>query len=346
MPKNLQVRFRPAAHTVVALPAIALPEAGTLRTEKQPEPKNANENPNRPRSCAENTNSTEFGGRCSHPVYALFFGKAAVAVNLPAHQKRTIMSLFWKAYLFFFIVIFPMIMYYPMTGYEMRSPGRDLTNPYLAVGYLFLALLLWIALMVWYYKRNIRSIFSYRAQAQRLMETGKLIEAEIISKTIVRRIEGAEAVDLHVKLINLSGTAVETTIEDIVVPDGQESHGSGGRILLRLDPELREPCILPDGMEFKYNKWVILSQYLAFAAIIVFFAGYLVFSYKFQSHGDGWRFLTFFHPLITIPLSAFFYPMLILGVKKMFLRGAVSEEANFLLYGKKASATIPPSSTD
>lgn len=251
------------------------------------------------------------------------------------------MSLFWKAYMLFFIVVFPMIMYYPMTGFETDSSSRNLTDPYWAIAYLLLALVLWVAVIVWYYNRSIRSIFRYREQAERLMRTGKRIDGEIVSSTLVREMEGAEVLDLRIKLNNLSGTPVEVTLNDIVHPDEKTPFRIGSRMRLRVDPELGEPWILPDGTEFEYNKREIMLQYLAFAAIIVFFFAYLGFSYAIQSRDYGWRFLTFYHPLITIPFSAFFYSSLILGVTKMFRPGATgSEEARFLLYGKKAEATM------
>lgn len=57
-------------------------------------------------------------------------------------------------------------------------------------------------------------------------------------------------------------------------------------------------------------------------------SAYYVFSYQLQSNGTGWRFLTFWHPLLIIPLSGLFYAVIFNQALKLQekLLGAISPD--------------------
>lgn len=57
----------------------------------------------------------------------------------------------------------------------------------------------------------------------------------------------------------------------------------------------------------KPDKKGYFTRLLGWALTAGAVAGYYVFSYNLESNGTGWRFLTFWHPLLIIPLGTLFY---------------------------------------
>jgi ABC-type multidrug transport system fused ATPase/permease subunit len=56
-----------------------------------------------------------------------------------------------------------------------------------------------------------------------------------------------------------------------------------------------------------------IIRLLGLLLLIALAAGILLYSYKNESHGYGWRYLYFWHPYVLIPGSFIFYSSLVFG---------------------------------
>src|SRR5690606_6751385 len=68
-------------------------------------------------------------------------------------------------------------------------------------------------------------------------------------------------------------------------------------------------------------------------------AGYYVFSYYYEGNGTGWRFLTFWHPLVLCPVILHVYRGGLSALLKMFV-GDPEDLLRLKYYGRKATAQV------
>src|SRR5690606_28176281 len=75
-----------------------------------------------------------------------------------------------------------------------------------------------------------------------------------------------------------------------------------------------------DGSEFQTDNRRQLVVILGWLALLAVVLAYYLFSYRYESQGTGWRFLTFFHPLLICPLTLLGMGWLIKGgIGKFFM---------------------------
>lgn len=87
--------------------------------------------------------------------------------------------------------------------------------------------------------------------------------------------------------------------------------------------------------EIKNYFWHVLGWGVLISVVIY----YYIFSYNLESNGTGWRFLTFFHPLVLIPIwSIFFVGLMKWGIG--LLHNKLPYEKDLLARGIKTTANV------
>ncbi|GGG82430.1 hypothetical protein GCM10007415_14130 [Parapedobacter pyrenivorans] len=229
-------------------------------------------------------------------------------------------SVFWTLYALFFAVPFPMILYYPITyGGGGTRHVFTLSNPYWALAYLAGSVVLWGLLLVRYFRLWVIRPLQEERALQQLAREGVPRDAEVVSaKNIGKQVQGHPEVQLEVQFENISGTPIRESLPIVDMRPELGRFAVGQRVRLRLSRKLTKgPLIAFVDAEFERDHlrwWLALLGWLLLLGAI---ASYYVFSYHYEHQGTGWRFLTFFHPLLICPL-------VLLGMR-WFMRGGLGK---------------------
>lgn len=233
----------------------------------------------------------------------------------------------------FFMIPFPMLFEY---GPMMADPDSELlkeSSPTQAFSYLFIGFALWLILAIFYFRQFVKPLL-VKGNIQRIKESGVLRRATILSKEIQKSKKEYDELALEITLKNLSGSTIK--IPYIVSDKRPELNrfAPGKTLILRLDPNVKSPYLIPDEAVTGVNKAFLAPKIGIFISIILFAFGYLIFSYWLQSHGRGWRFLHLWHPWLTIP----FFCLLFSG---MFRYISAAYPGAGSLFGFSSSKHLP-----
>ena len=245
------------------------------------------------------------------------------------------MRTFWKLYMLFFAIPFPMIIYYPLSGMATS------TKPWWAMMLLILSVVLWSVVLIKLYKQWVAYPIKAKSTIESLLRDGSIKNAEILSvRKVKSRKEDMNELELRTRMLNFSGTPI---LVDLHISDSQpyqRRYEIGKSLRLRIDKDLKGyPYLVPEGshvtLETGRLMWRVVAWLFVFALII----GYYIFSYQLENKGTGWRFLAFWHPLIICPLSLLFFFFGIMGfIGKV--SGLPKDTLRVKFHGKKAMATI------
>jgi hypothetical protein len=230
-----------------------------------------------------------------------------------------------------------MFIYY-MTGYRNGETG---TNPWLALIYLVIAIVLWLVLLTGWLRKWVLFPFSMQKNIRRLLENGAVKEARIIKSTeLIPANRDLVTKEIVCSLRNFSGTEIT---QSLVINDSQPAlhrYEAGKTIRLRIDEKLKAaPYVIPDGVQVSIDKGRIVFQSFLWLLVIIAVAGYFLYSYHLENNGTGWRFLKFYHPLLLVPLILMFTGF---GVGKLLQMLGNTPEKNlqFKYYGLRTDAEI------
>ncbi|HEY9262654.1 hypothetical protein [Chitinophaga sp.] len=244
---------------------------------------------------------------------------------------------FWVIYILFFAIPFPLFIYY-MTVYKLVEVD---TNPWLAMIYLALSVLLWSILLVGWFRKWVVMPFIVQKNISRLLTAGVSKESRIIkSQPLMSSGNGFDTKEIVCSLKNFVGTDIT---EKLVVNDSQpvlRRYEEGKTIQLRIDPALKAiPPIIPDGVKVSMKTGRILLLFFVWLAVAAAVAGYYCYAYTLENSGLGWRFLRFYHPLIIIPLILLSTRW---GLMKLlsFIGGSPAALLRFKYYGIRTDARI------
>ncbi len=216
------------------------------------------------------------------------------------------MSVFWSLYMFFFAVPFPMFLYYSInySGGGQRHVG-SLSSPYLALAYLALAVVCWCWLFFRYFRQWIVSPIREERQLAALLKTGVPREATVVtSEAKGKPVDGYPQLAVTLRFDNLSGTPIQETLPVVDMRPGLHRFDTGKPVRLRINQDLaKTPVIVMDGSEFQPDRRRQLLIGLGWFLLLAVVAAYFTFSYRYENQGTGWRFLTFFHPLLVCPIT-------------------------------------------
>lgn len=245
------------------------------------------------------------------------------------------MRIFWKLYLLFFAIPFPMIIYYPL------SRMASYRGSWWAITLLVLSLVLWSLVLFKLYKRWVASPIAAKSAIGSLLREGAIKNAEIVSVRKVKSSkEDVEELALRTRMLNFSGTPI---LVDLHISDSQpyqRRYEVGKSVRLRIDTDLKsQPYLVPEGSQVTLKMGRLIWSVVAWLFVIVLVIGYYIFSYQLENNGLGWRFLAFWHPLIICPLSILFLYFGFIGFIGRF-HGLSKNILKVKFYGKRALATI------
>jgi hypothetical protein len=220
--------------------------------------------------------------------------------------------IFWTLYSLFFAIPFPMIIYYSTSNPDDINSLRD-SNPWLSLGIVAGSILLWLVVLVVFYQKWVLIYFTYKKNIEYLRKEGEPREARILSvKKLALKGAKMDAYELWISFKNLVGTEIQ---QKAAVNDSkpfERRYEAGKKVGLLIDKELKRiPYFIFTGTEIIINKGVVLLRSLGWLALVALLVGYYVYAYQSESHGMGWRFMSFGHPLIVCPLVLLFYRILV-----------------------------------
>jgi hypothetical protein len=247
-------------------------------------------------------------------------------------------GIFWKLYMLFFAVPFPMILYYSIRG-SQQEPAD--TSPVLITVYLIISVISWALLMFFLFKSWVLNVFKIYARINKLLLQGTPVTATVTDSASKgpSRQKDNELLDVTLTFPNLAGEMVSERMEINDSKPHEHRYDTGQRLNLRLDPELNLPYLLPESTQTYLNKKTITLRVLGWLLLLVAVTGYYWFSYSYEGRSRSWSFLIFWHPLIICPLILFLYKGLIGGLlNKYFGRG--KDDLRLKFYGKKTMARL------
>lgn len=244
---------------------------------------------------------------------------------------------FWIIYILFFAIPFPLFIYY-MTVYGIVEVD---TNPWLALIYLVISVILWIILLQGWFRKWVLMPFIMQKNIRHLLTDGARKEARIThSQELISAGNNLVTKEIICTLQNFVGT---TITEKLVVNDSQPAlrrYETGKTVQLRIDPTLKAiPPITPDGVQVSIKTGGILLLGIVWLVVVAAVIGYYRYAYILENSGMGWRFLRFYHPLLLIPLILLLTRF---GLMKLFkfIGGSPAALLRFKYYGIRTDAQI------
>lgn len=219
------------------------------------------------------------------------------------------MLYFWAVYLLFFAIAFPCILYYTL-GYPVDDVDR------VAPGWggllLVVSTALW-SLLAWAYAWTLlMAPFRARARSQAIQRAAIRRRARVVqAKDTGRRLRGWPVWNLILAFDNLSGTPIQD--EMLAVDSKPQLHrfavGNTLDALLSDDPG-RYPNLLLEAAMPEVDHARVIRRGVIGVLLLATLLGYYAWSWSDQSQGQGWTFLTPWHPLIVMPASLCVYLLL------------------------------------
>ncbi|WP_286071264.1 hypothetical protein [Stenotrophomonas sp. 57] len=208
---------------------------------------------------------------------------------------------FWGAFLLFFALPFPCILYF---GTSWPVALADRSMPWLSLLLLVLSLAAWLSLLFAFLHflllgppralHRVRSILADGEPRDALIEHAEQTGVHV---------RGFAQWKLQLSFRNLSGTPIS---EQLLVVDSKpqlQRYGVGRHVDARLS---RMPGAFPnvvlEGAQPELDIASLWRRSIGAAIGIVLVAAAYVAAYRLQSEGLGWTFLSFGHPLLVCPL--------------------------------------------
>lgn len=247
------------------------------------------------------------------------------------------MGLFWKLYMLFFAIPFPMILYYSISG--SQQPAH--TGPLLVKFYLALSVVLWAITLFLLFKSWILGVFEMHNTIKKLTTQGILIPATVTDSvsTGPSKSKDAEPLEVTLAFANLAGEMVSERMEINDSRPYEHRYEIGKTVNLRLDPDLKPPCLMPEDTRVYLKKNVLVLRVLGLLLLLAVITGYYIFSYNCEGQGRSWDFMVFWHPLVLCPLIMFFPNLFTLLLLRKFF-GPGKDDLRLKFYGKKTLAKL------
>ena len=234
---------------------------------------------------------------------------------------------FWAFYIAFFVFVFPL--FFSFSAEYIWSPLWSTIS--LAVG-----LVGWIIFIAFAYFQMIVKPQKMQQNLDLLKQRGRLEQGKILDKIILRKVNNFEEIEIIVQFKNLTDTLVNYTFQFTDSRPHERRFEEGNHVNLRLATEDQFPgVILADARTSFSSKYGIFFLFF----IVVYMIGTFIAHYHFYSNGNGWRFITLWHPWVFTPFEG----LLIYGFAGRLIGmigGNPKQEEKLILYGRKAEATV------
>ncbi|MBB6499193.1 hypothetical protein [Pedobacter cryoconitis] len=212
------------------------------------------------------------------------------------------LPLFWKLYMLFFAIPFPMILYYGINS-EYDITGLKDKDPWFVMSVLLVSIVLWLFLLCHYFNSWVLFNFIAKRNIERLKNGGIRRQAKILNAVELSG-HGAKypIYELSLSFKNLVDTEIR---QKAMVNDAKPYEcrfEAGKRVDLLIDQEMKAiPYFIFASTEVKLNIKHLILVVVGWLGIAVLITGYYIYAYQSESFGMGWRFMSFAHPLIVCP---------------------------------------------
>ncbi|MBC9910528.1 hypothetical protein [Chitinophaga varians] len=210
-------------------------------------------------------------------------------------------SYFWIVYMLFFAIPFPMLIYYN------TREGLSDTNPYLAITWLSLSVVLWAILVLRWFRNWILLPFKMKRNIDYLLREGEKREARVVDSKDGKQVKtDMVSKQMTLSLRNFVGTEITEKMELVDSRPGEMRYEKGRIIHLLIDKTLKlRPYLIVDTTQADVKAGRMLLMLLLWLGLAGAIVGYYYFSYSLESDGYGWRFMKIYHPLVLCPLILF-----------------------------------------
>ncbi|QJB34045.1 hypothetical protein HF329_23245 [Chitinophaga oryzae] len=245
-------------------------------------------------------------------------------------------SYFWVVYMLFFAIPFPMLIYYN------TREGLSDTNPYLAITWLALSVILWIILVQRWFRNWILLPFKMKRNMDYLLREGERREARVIESKDGKQFKHDMITKgMTVSLRNFVGTPITEKLELVDTKPGEMRFEKGRVIYLMIDKTLKlRPYLTVDTAQADIKAGRMLLTVLLWLLIVGAIAGYYYFSYHLENDGYGWRFMKFYHPLVLCPVILFATHFGLGALLKLFSGGDPDTLLRIKYYGIQTMAEV------
>lgn len=227
-------------------------------------------------------------------------------------MRKYFALVFGALYMLFFAIPFPMLIYYSVNS-EFDVNTLKNQNPWLALSILALSIVFWLIVLMGYFYKWILQIFISKRNIERLKTKGISREGKILSAVKTSKPdEKFHTYELELLFKNLTDT--EITNKTIITDAKPHQHRfeAGKKINLILNREAKEaPYFIIATTEVGINVAKVLGIILGWLFFVAAVVGYYIYSYRTESYGMGWRFISFGHPLIVCPMVLLFFRYLL-----------------------------------
>lgn len=216
-------------------------------------------------------------------------------------------GIFWLLFMLFYAIPFPMLLYYNIKSED--PPNLTETSPWLALGILALSVILWLIVLVGYFYKWVLSNFIAKRNIERLKTKGIKRKAEIIASTKISKANSSyDTYELKLSFRNLVDTEI---IQKMGVNDTkplERRFETGKRVDLLIDKDLKHiPYFILANSKATIKTLIVVLVFLGWLAVAGLIIGYYIYSYQTENGGMGWRFITFWHPLVICPAVLILY---------------------------------------
>jgi len=235
---------------------------------------------------------------------------------------------FWFGYIAFFVFIFPLFFSYS---------GSFMSSPIVSTIALGVGLIGWLIFISWTYAQTIARPRKLRRNIIALVDEGRLTRGKILDKILLKKQkDGSQVLEIVVEFQNLSNTLVKNVFEFTDSRPHERRFEVGNNINLRLSTTQQSPGIVMADIQTKFS-WKF--GLIATSFVVLYMVGTFIVHYRIFSEGNGWRFISFWHPWVMTPYMGLFF----FNMTKMigrFFGGKHAHDEDLLLYGKKATAIV------
>lgn len=247
------------------------------------------------------------------------------------------MIIFWGAFLFFFCVPFP-ILIYMMTEELATEPRNSLAVSY---GFLGFSLLIWGYVIIFFIHKLFITTFKEKNTIQSILRNGIPREAEIIDYKLLKYIPETHmnVIQIVLSFPNLSNALIEHEMMFHDSKPQEKRFDVGNKVKVLLNPKVsQEPYFILSDQKVGFNT----SGMMLRIAFLVLLLGYVIGLYSYfywrESFDFGWRFMTFMHPIIFSGVMTIIYVLIFQFIFSKFFKN--KKEERILFSGRNAKAHI------
>ncbi|KQB42982.1 hypothetical protein [Flavobacterium aquidurense] len=223
-------------------------------------------------------------------------------------MKKNFAIAFGALYMLFFAIPFPMLIYYAVNSEFDVNTLKD-KNPWLALSILSISVVLWLIVLIGYFRKWIVQIFISKRNIEQLKSKGIVKEAKILSVVKTSKPDAKfSTYELELLFKNLADTEItsKTSITDAKPHERRFEVEKKINLILNRDAE-KAPHFIISTTEVGINGIRVLGIVLGWLLFVAAVIGYYAYSYQTESFGMGWRFISFGHPLFVCPLVLLFF---------------------------------------